>query len=145
MPAHKIPLAKRLFSRLIIDPESGCLLWTGYLKNNGYAQIQIGIERRQYLVHRVMYELFIGPIPPGFQVDHLCHTRRCASPAHLEAVTPRVNTLRSTGITAERAVRTHCPAGHEYDLLNTYWHGGSRSCKECSRQRVRTRRALCGR
>lgn len=43
--------------------------------------------------------------------------------------------------------RTHCPQGHPYDSNNTYLvlrEDGSikqRACRECSRQRVRTRRA----
>lgn len=41
-----------------------------------------------------------------------------------------------------QAERTHCPSGHPYDEENTYMHPeGYRSCRECSRQRVRARRA----
>lgn len=44
--------------------------------------------------HRLSYELFVGPIPDGYELDHLCRNRGCVNPAHLEAVTHRVNVLR---------------------------------------------------
>lgn len=60
--------------------------------------------RRLLYVHRFMYERFVGPIPDGYVVDHLCHNadqscaggstcahRRCANPDHLGAVTQRGN------------------------------------------------------
>lgn len=44
--------------------------------------------------HRVAYELFTGPIPDGFEVDHVCRITLCVNPAHLEAVPPEVNNAR---------------------------------------------------
>jgi hypothetical protein len=82
---------ERLLSRLVIDP-SGCLLWTGARSRGGYGNI--GTNTGIFAVHRVMYELFVGPIPDGLEIDHLCRVRHCAAPAHLEAVTRQVNTLR---------------------------------------------------
>jgi hypothetical protein len=32
------------------------------------------------------------------------------------------------------AAKTHCPAGHEYDLLNTYFNSGRRHCRTCHRE-----------
>lgn len=47
------------------------------------------------LAHRVAYELTVGPIAGGLQIDHLCRAHPCVNPAHLDAVTPRENTRRS--------------------------------------------------
>src|SRR5262245_44481006 len=63
-----------VFSKLIIDQESGCMLWTGYVARNGYG------NTGGQLVHRLMYEWFTGPIPAGLEIDHLCRNRLCASP-----------------------------------------------------------------
>jgi hypothetical protein len=36
-------------------------------------------------------------------------------------------------------VKTHCPAGHEYDEANTRWRGTHRICRACHRQREAAR------
>ena len=132
-------LRDRLFSRLIIDP-SGCLLWTGWRNAGGYGSIWVN-GRNRY-VHRVMYEMFVEPIPEGLQLDHLCRVRHCASPAHLEPVTIRANLMRGQTPAAANAVKTRCPVGHEFDLLNTYWNPqGSRECRACNRDKMRRHRA----
>jgi len=88
-------LQQRLFGRLIIDP-SGCLLWTGSRHPDGYGRIMIG--KKLHRVHRVMYEMFVGPIPDGMELDHVkalgCDNKHCASPAHLEPVTGAENKRR---------------------------------------------------
>lgn len=90
--------------------------------------------------HRFSHIEFIGPIPEGLEVDHLCKVTKCVRPEHLEAVTPRVNTLRSTAPSAKNAVKTHCPSGHEYTTENTYiTPTDSRQCRECRRAHDRKR------
>jgi hypothetical protein len=131
---------ERLFAKLIVDPDTGCLIWTGAWAGPGYGQIMI--NRRQQYVHRVMYELFAGPIPDGLVIDHLCRNRRCAAPAHLEPVTQRENILRGEGLAAQQVRRTQCPYGHPYDEANTYRFGvglRKRGCRACTRRRQRER------
>lgn len=124
---------------MIIDPDSGCLNFAGYLNTNGYGVVTLGSSRngqRRFLVHRLMYEWFVGPIPAGLQMDHLCRNRGCGSPAHLEAVTQRENGLRGVGACARNAVKTHCVRGHEFTPENTHIRtNGSRFCRECDRAR----------
>jgi HNH endonuclease len=119
----------RLFSHLVIDP-SGCLLWTRPPNSRGYGVIRIGGKHR--LVHRVMWELFNGPIPDGLRPDHLCRVRHCANVAHLELVTHRENTLRGTGPTAINAAADRCWRGHFFNEANTYYRAtGGRECRAC--------------
>lgn len=58
----------------------------------GYTKLEVG-DHYEY-AHRFAYESFIGPIPPGLQIDHLCRVRTCFNPEHLEAVTSEENTRR---------------------------------------------------
>lgn len=138
MSGRRGTVRERLLSRLIIDPETGCLLWIGATAGLGYGQIMI--DGRQQYVHRVMYEMFVAPIPAGLTIDHLCRVRLCGNPGHLEAVTQRVNILRSDGRAARAARKTHCDSGHEFDLINTYFGpSGRRTCRTCARERYRVK------
>ena len=66
-------------------------------------QFRVGGKRgKMVLAHRWAYQQFVGPIPPGLHIDHLCSIRHCMYPPHLEAVTPRENTLRSIARKRER-------------------------------------------
>jgi hypothetical protein len=136
-------LRERLLSRLIIDRDTGCLLWTGARNTKGYGVIREGGRgSRQLMVHRVVYEMFASPIPDGLQLDHLCRVRHCANVAHLEPVTCRENLLRGDTIAAAHAAKTHCPQGHPYDEANTYVSPNrQRFCRKCTRRHWRAYRA----
>src|SRR5258707_9193950 len=96
-------LRDRVFAKLIIEPETGCLLWTGAI-SGGYGRIKIdGVNR---LVHPVVYEFFAGPVPDNLDLDHLCRVRRCANVAHLEPVTRQANISRGNAGLAE-SLPTH--------------------------------------
>lgn len=143
VPAHTPPaptILDRLWARTEISA-TGCWIWTGST-SCGYGQIQI--DRRNYRAHRVGYELLIGPIPEGLQIDHLCRVRRCWNPDHLEPVTIRENVLRGEGITARAARQTHCIHGHELTPENIASRPGDprrRDCLTCANERARRYRA----
>lgn len=82
------------------ENEKGCWNWTGTL-SKGYGVMKV--HSRSTRVHRLMYEVFVGPIPEGLVIDHLCKNKQCVNPEHLEAVTSRENTLRGDGPTAINA------------------------------------------
>lgn len=76
-----------------VEKTDNCWGWKGKtVSTGGYPQFSI--NRRQKLAHRISYEWFVGPIPEGFEVDHLCRNIRCVNPAHLEAVTGSENLRR---------------------------------------------------
>jgi hypothetical protein len=113
---------------------SPCWMWQRHIMATGYGQISIG--KRRILSHRFSYEAFVGPIPNGLQVDHLCRVRACCNPSHLEPVTQRENLLRGQGIAARCARVTECPQGHRYDTANTRIRPrGGRECRPCDRAR----------
>lgn len=69
-----------------------CWVWNGRLDKDGYARAYY--NKRDERVHRVMYEMLVGPIRKGKFLDHLCRNRVCVNPEHLEPVTSKVNTRR---------------------------------------------------
>lgn len=115
----KRPAIDRLLARAHEDTSTGCWLWAGASNPEGYGRIWV--EDRLGYTHRVAYEAFVGPIPDGYDIDHLCRNRGCCNPDHLEAVTRRTNLLR--GETLTRAHR---------DGVNCGFDG----CPNCSRFRV---------
>lgn len=107
-----------------------CWLWTGTLTWDGYGLFRH--EGRRSGAHRFAYEFFVGPIPAGMQIDHLCRVRNCVRPDHLEPVTPGENTRRGAA-----ALGSHCKNGHEY----TFDRHGHRICGECRNESRRRRKA----
>lgn len=129
--------------------DTGCWDWIGSLKKaKGYG---VATWRgKSGPAHRVAWEEFVGPIPSGLDLDHLCRNRACINPDHLEPVTRLVNNRRKTPearLAAGRVQRakTHCPQGHPYDEANTATYptrsGIRRYCIACRNARNAARLA----
>jgi hypothetical protein len=124
-----------------VEKTETCWLWTGGKTKRGYGTFFIG-NRRHDMAYRYAYEMLVGPIPDGLEIDHLCRNPLCVNPAHLEAVTHRENMLRGETTAAAHSRKTHCPQGHEYTPANTYVTSrGERICRACRREHDRRYRA----
>lgn len=126
---------QRLWAK--VDFTGDCWLWTAGCNNQGYGQIKVAGKVEK--AHRVAWELLVGPISTGREMDHLCRVKRCVNPDHLEPVTHQVNDRRGiagavNGV-RERS-KTHCPYGHEYSPENTWVdRHGWRYCRACFQRR----------
>jgi hypothetical protein len=136
------PPAERILARTTVQ-NNGCWTCSLGLTGNGYAMIRIGSRTdgtsRRVPVHRFMYELLVGPIPQGLDLDHVkergCTSRACWNPEHLEPVTNLENILRGESYQARNARKTHCKRGHPYDEANTRRRpDGGRDCRTCRRE-----------
>jgi hypothetical protein len=119
----------------------GCWIWTASKDRHGYGQFSMaertGVgQTRSTRAHRAAYTLLVGPIPDGLMLDHLCDTRACVNPAHLEPVTNAENIAREY----RRRRPTHCANGHAWTPENTRPSGvAGRACRRCHADRQNAR------
>lgn len=119
--------------------ENGCRFWPGAKQKRGYGTV--GYQGKRWLVHKLLYEHFIGLVPEGMELDHLCRNPPCAELTHLEPVTHRENMLRGVSFGAVNARKTACPFGHPYAGDNLHrGSDGYRECRTCHRDKERERR-----
>lgn len=82
-----------------------CLTWTA--SHNGYGYGRMKINGRDTLVHRWVWEQANGQIPPGVEIDHVCHNRACVKREHLRATSKSENMQNRRG-----AAITNVNSGH---------------------------------
>lgn len=132
-----VSVEERFWSK--VNKTESCWLWVAGHTNNGYGVFNAK-EFSSRMAHRISYELSVGMIPEGLQIDHLCKVTLCVNPTHLEPVTPQENVNRSdmAQLNRERLTQTHCNRGHELsgNNVNPSAKGRRRRCRLCGRIRI---------
>lgn len=137
-------LPDRFWNKATTDPSTGCWLWIGATTGNGYGNFRF--KGKNHAAHRVSRSLLIAEVEAELDLDHLCRTRSCINPDHLEPVSRRENVLR--GLRGRlREVTEYCSKGHAYDVDNLKIEKRSdgrtvRRCKKCRRVADAKRRLL---
>lgn len=121
-------LKDKLLAR-VQKAEHGCWDWTGFKDREGRGRFYV--RGRQQFAYRIAYEEWVGPIPEGLVLDHLCQNPTCINPKHLEPVTAGENTTRHFNSL------THCRKGHPWDEENTGYQKRGRLCRACRRESQR--------
>lgn len=148
------PRIKRdVWTRIRIEPDTGCWTWTGNARTNGGYGKYCGTG-----AHLTVWRKLVGPTPVGLQADHVCHDpaacrggkqcphKLCVNPAHLAWVTSRVNLSiqrrnRWGYLPDEVPSVDVCKYGHEFTPENTRRNLSRgewvRRCKACARETAR--------
>lgn len=112
-----------------VEKTDTCWLWSGGCDNLGYGNFRA--YGTQVKAHQFAYELLVGPIPEGHELDHVaalgCTHRNCVNPDHLEPVTHLENMRRG-----KRANAPLCSNGHPRTPDNIYvYKSGRKVCRIC--------------
>lgn len=127
-----------------VDRSGDCWVWTAFRNAAGYGTFMSksrNVGGRTIQAHRWSYEHYIGPIPEGLTLDHLCRNKSCVNPDHLEPCSIGENTRRSpTTLPGANILKTHCPQGHPYSgdnlIINVRRGLPNRRCATCKAARA---------
>lgn len=117
--------AARLRELLHYDPETGQVVWikpqsnrvkvgsaAGAKTRQGY--LRVGIDKRDYQIHRVAWALHHGQWPSGV-VDHIDG----------DTLNNRIENLRDVSVSVNMQNRRSATRGSSAGLLGASWHGAS--------------------
>lgn len=135
---RKTEAVKSMIRADSVADSHGCWIWQRFTDSAGYGRATLASST--VFVHRLSYLAFVGPIPDGHHVDHICFQTSCVNPEHLQAL-PAIENLRRQ----RSALATHCKRGHEFTPENTSTGPGGtgrRRCKTCKGIRNAARSAV---
>lgn len=125
---RQLPVEERFWQK--VDFANDCWVWQAELTHDGYGRFKTNGHKLP--AHRWSYEYFFGTISINLQLDHLCRTRNCVNPYHLELVTAQTNTIRGQ---LARGRSLYCGKGHYKTSETLYKYDDIVRCKLCDKER----------
>lgn len=139
-----------LLAHRIIDPITNCWLWTARKNNTQYGVISLtrkdGTRKRDFLVHRVSFEIFKQPLINMALHIVECPNKHCFNPEHLydgmhdENAIDMINAGKGAN-QAGNFNKTKCSNGHELIKPNLVYWGGRKTCRICAQARTQKYRS----
>ena len=118
---------ERFWSKVDKSGPSGCWLWKAGKRTGGYGEFHF--RGRGWASHRWLLVHTLGvDIPTSMECDHLCRTRACVNPGHIEIVLHKTNVIRGDSPTAINASATHCANGHKLVFMPGKQQRGCHRC-----------------
>lgn len=89
-------MEERLVANSAVDHTTGCWIWLGHIDGGGYGRLSVRVKGKRspesHFAHRVSVQVLKGEaIPEGYHVDHICETRCCINPNHLQVIPAHEN------------------------------------------------------
>jgi len=134
-------LLDRISKKFLVG--DGCWPWTGTISPDGYGMITFWDKNGKWTgttAHRILYQLFVGSIPNGEEIDHICRVRHCVRPDHLRSVPPLQNRVGNYKpnpniLISRTPPKSECKWGHSLITDNVYIRpDGHRECRICKRR-----------
>lgn len=75
-----------------VQRKTECWIWPYSKNGNGYGII--GKGKKLFDAHKFVFEILVRIIPANCELDHLCRTKLCVNPTHLQPVSHAENCRR---------------------------------------------------
>ena len=75
-----------------VQRKTDCWIWPYSLNGNGYGVI--GKGKKVFDAHKFLFEIIVRLVPSNTELDHLCKTKMCVNPTHLQPVSHAENCRR---------------------------------------------------
>ncbi len=78
------------FNERMVYLDSGCIITTWNKTQRG-GHTLVKYKYKQRMAHRLAWELYVGEIPKGLQINHKCNNAKCVNIEHLYVGTQKDN------------------------------------------------------